>query len=47
MLRNHAEYERKISSAKFIAISSQVSAESQLVVFADICHIEPWWMNME
>jgi hypothetical protein len=36
MLKNHTEYERDTSSAKFIAISRQVSTDSPLRVSAGI-----------
>jgi hypothetical protein len=37
MLKNSAEYERDTSSAKFTAISSQVSPDSVLGVLAGTC----------
>jgi hypothetical protein len=46
MLKIPAEYERDISSAKFTAISCQVTRDSLLGVSAVLAR-ELWWMNQE
>jgi hypothetical protein len=46
MLKIPAEYERDISSAKFTAISCQVTRDSLLGVSAVLAR-ELWWMNQQ